>query len=401
MIAEATWALQLAGGLAAGGLASTLAGLAAYARRRYGLVRTPDEVFHARTADGWTLRLLRYFPAPGATPRAEPLILCHGLAANSFSLDLDDRNSLARYLAGRGFDVVLVDLRGNDGSIPPPQRRNPYDDCTFDNHALLDAPAVLRATLEHTGARQAFWVGHSMGGMIGYVLASREPGLAGLVTLASPVEFHADQLLTRMVRLALHYPGDPIPQRRFALALAPLITQDFPPGPDLSALRCHLEVETLRLALANAVTDLPHRILRQFAGWGILERMGDANGAGDYRACFPNVRVPLLCVAGNADRLAPPAAVQPAYDLVGSGDRTWLCLGENGLGPPQCGHGDIVLGRYAPSAVFPRVAHWLEERATRPVRALRARVRSKPRLERPRSVAARADAEPPPWWVHD
>lgn len=385
-----TWVtLHLAGSMASGGVSAGLSGLAAWARRRYPGQRHPDETFYVRTPDGWNLQVIRYLPSGPHRPWAEPIVLCHGLAANSWSVDLDDRSSLARYLAARGFDVFVPDLRGSDGSWPvDPRKRNDY---TFDDHANFDAPVILQAALERSGAAHAFWVGHSMGGMIGYVLASRDNGLAGLVTLASPVEFHADQLLTRLVRLALRVPIDPLPQRRMAMGLAPIITPTFPPIPELSALRYHLELDTLRLALTNAITDMPHRILRQFAGWGLLERMGDADGGGDYRNALPKVKVPLLVVAANADRLAPPSAVQPGFVQAGSDDRTWICLGESPDGPSECGHADIVLGRYAPTQVFPRIAGWLEERATAgPRRILPARRLDVERLRReqmaPRSL---------------
>lgn len=362
MLTETWLTLHLAGALATGGVSAGLTGLAAWARWRYRGRRNPDETFHVRTSDGWNLEVIRYLPSGQHRPYAEPVVVCHGLAANSWSVDLDDRTSLARFLSARGFDVFVPNLRGREGSWPTDSRKR--HDYTFDDHAMLDAPAILRGALERSGARQAFWVGHSMGGMIGYVLASREKGLAGLVTLASPVEFHADQLLTRLVRLALRVPVDPLPQRRLAMGLAPLVTATFPPIPELSALRCHLEIDTMRLALTNAITDLPRGILRQFAGWGLLERMGDADGGGDYRRALSGVSVPLLVIAANADRLAPPAAVQPGFDRAGSLDKSWVCLGEDADGPGQCGHADIVLGRYAPNLVFPRISDWIEQRAT-------------------------------------
>lgn len=368
MIAELWITLDAMGGLARSGLMAGVEAWSGLALRRYAGRRFPDESFRVRTADGWNLPVIRYRPLGLGRRWKEPIILCHGLAATSWSLDLSESASLARYLAAHGFDVFLPDLRGPNPSVlrsGSTGEDGGEEGLTFDEHTGYDAPAILNAVLERTGARRAFWVGHSMGGMIGYVLAARDPRLAGLVTLASPVEFHPDQLLGRLMRLALRLPFDPLPQRQLGLALAPIVTETFPPIPEYSALREHLDLDTLRLVLANGVGDMPQGILRQFAEWGLLERMADAQGNGDYRELLPKVRLPLLVVAANADRLAPPDAVRPGFEHAISGDKSWLCLGGGEGEPELCGHADIVLGRYAPTAVFPKVSGWLEDRATK------------------------------------
>lgn len=350
--------------LTSGSLPAGVVGLAALARARYRLERRPDATLRLRTADGWNLRVLHY--RPRRLPAfAEPVVLCHGFAANSFNLDLDDRHSLARHLAGEGFHAFVPDLRGRAGSWP--DRRARRHDYTFDDHALFDAPTVLDGALAATGARRAFWVGHSMGGMLGYVTAARLPArLAGVVTLGSPARLQVDDELTRLVRLALQLPFDPLPQRLFAQAAAPFATETFPPGPDFSAHRPNMERRTIRYALANVVVDVPRRLLRQFADWAALGEIHGGPGGEAYGDQLRQVRAPLLVVAGNADRLAPPDHVRPGHDLARSDDRTFLVLGdEPATAGRRFGHGDLVLGRDAPELVFPQLARWLADRATR------------------------------------
>ena len=66
----------------------------------------------ARTADGWDLSIVHYGkPAPGR----RPVLLLHGIVTNERNLDFDEKHSLARWLAGHGFDVYAANLRGAGG----------------------------------------------------------------------------------------------------------------------------------------------------------------------------------------------------------------------------------------------------------------------------------------------
>jgi len=362
---EAALALVSGGGAVATGLT----GLAGYARRHFALQRTPDEILTATTLDHWQLRVLHYRPAPNVPSRREPVILCHGLAANSFNLDFDERYSVARYLAARGYHTFVPDLRGREGSWPDASRWKTRHDYSFDDHAGLDVPAVLNLALTNTGAQRAFWIGHSMGGMLGYVLAGRETErIAGLITLGSPTKLRMSHLFGRIVNAALAIPLDPIPQRFFAQALAPLITSRFPILPDISAVRANLETRVLRQALTSVVADMPRRLLRQFTDWAWREEPISMHGGVSYLDAIARVRAPLLCISAAGDRLAPPVDIRPGYDLVRSGDKTWVCLGsgEAGVDPVnghRYGHVDMVLGKDAPEFLFPMLGDWLDARA--------------------------------------
>ncbi len=113
------------------------------------------------TADGVTLVAKRY-----ANPGGIPVILLHGFASNYNTWDVPGR-SLGEYLADRGFDAWLFNLRGHGEwqyQSGPDQGPGDWD---FDTFAVYDIPAMVEKVYRSTGKRP-FWVGHSMGGMLIY-----------------------------------------------------------------------------------------------------------------------------------------------------------------------------------------------------------------------------------------
>ncbi|MEO0325451.1 MAG: alpha/beta fold hydrolase, partial [Myxococcota bacterium] len=81
-----------------------------------------------------------------------PLVLLHGLGASALSW--------APIFRGLALDrrVIVVDLPGHGESAPFP-----------DGFTLAGAGRAVAGLLEALGARDAVWVGHSMGGQIALV----------------------------------------------------------------------------------------------------------------------------------------------------------------------------------------------------------------------------------------
>src|SRR5262249_32492379 len=126
----------------------------------------PDELHRVPTEDGAAIALGRYLPL--AKRRfAEPVILGHGLGANRFNLDMDERYSLARFLARRGFETWVLELRGRGLAGPP-------KDCSFDDQVNYDVPAALNTVLG-AGHKAVTWVGHSKGGLLLYAHLAKNP----------------------------------------------------------------------------------------------------------------------------------------------------------------------------------------------------------------------------------
>lgn len=317
---------------------------------------------------GHHVRLLHYVPE---TPRfREPLILCHGLGANRFNLDFtddgtgSDRLSLARALQRAGFDVWSLELRGRGLARVPAGA-----DWTADDEVKEDVPAALETVLDLTGADRVFWVGHSWGGILQYLLHARchpmADRVAGLVTIASPASLRvqrAGRWMFRAPGLFLARLGLRVPLRllgKLGLVLSWPISW-FGRGflADLKAM----DGRVLRRVFASLADDINPGVVRQGLRWLDEGEFCDLEGVVDELEHYDK---PLLLMVGSHDRICPVASLAQLKDRVATDDVTLRVLGTATGFSSDYGHGTILIGRNAPDEVFPLVRAWLAARATR------------------------------------
>jgi pimeloyl-ACP methyl ester carboxylesterase len=302
----------------------------------------------------------------------EPVIVCHGLAANRFNMDFsndgkgDDRISLARALARSGFDTWVLELRGRGHATVPRGA-----DWSVDDEVREDLPRAIETVLDLTGAPGVLWVGHSKGGILQYLLHADEHPAAGkvrgLVAIGSPGTFAHQKDMSALVGLGRLFArtGWRVPMTFIAKLGIPIA------GPILYIAAKKLPVARsvdapiLRRIMASLAADIAPGVMRQVASWfdngGTITRLD----ATPYDESFIRITAPLLLIAGSDDLLAPPDAVRYAYERAGSADKTYVVMGPKSGARSEYGHGDLVVGKHAPDEVFPKVAAWLEAHAQR------------------------------------
>jgi 3-oxoadipate enol-lactonase len=186
------------------------------------------------------------------------------------------RDSLAA-MAAHGWRAVAIDLPGYGDTSGVP--------------TMAAMAQALADTLAGLDARRVAVVGHSMGGMIAQELQATRSGLAHALVLActSPAFGRAE--------------GDW--QARFvAERLAPLDA-----GRGMAAVAAQLVP-----AMVAPETDAAARERAQ----AVMARVPEATYraalqaivAFDRRAALPAIGVPVLCLAGEHDRTAPPAVME-------------------------------------------------------------------------------------------
>ncbi|HVN83258.1 MAG TPA: alpha/beta fold hydrolase [Candidatus Binatia bacterium] len=315
----------------------------------------------ARTSDGWDLALHHYCGTRADLP---PVILCGGYACNRHFIDFDEDYSLARFLARRGFDAWVLELRGRGYSEPASGRRR--RGWTFDDLVRYDATAAIAHVRARAGDRAPVWIGHSMGGMVMYAAlghdATVRESIAGLVTMASPVAFpSAASSLARTIGgllLAMPLP-EYLPQQNVLSALW-LLASRSPRAAEFGMNPANIDRRAFSAALHRFICNVPRRKLRQFIRWSLTGTFRSGDDAIDYRANLQRITTPVFVIAGASDRLASPEVVGFAYDRIGSTRKQYREFAARHGDHADYGHVDLVFGRRAPEEVFPVVSSWIE-----------------------------------------
>ena len=328
-----------------------------------GSLPLPNTAIHHRvvTADGWSLSLTEYRPAH---PTGRPVLLVHGISANDRNLDLDATHSLARWLASHGRDTFNLSLRGTGTSDgPDPERGRAYG-YTFDTMAREDLPAAIAFVRQATHAPLVDYVGHSMGGMLLYAyLAEGGQGVGAGVTLGSPTRLDFGSRLDPLVLGAVNAMVGK--DSAFATATPARFLLPIQAGLDDGPVArlfynpANVTPATWKELLAVGVDDISGALLIQLSALIRDGRFQSADGKLDYRRDMAKIHVPLLVVAGKADRLGTVMAVKDGYRALG-GPKEWLLLGEENGFAHDYGLMDMVLGERASVELWPRVLDFLD-----------------------------------------
>jgi pimeloyl-ACP methyl ester carboxylesterase len=350
----------------AAAVALALLGTGAYllaVRAHYRLRSPRPACTRVSCPDGY--RIAVHHRAPAVRRFQEPVLLCHGLAASHLNFDFDPPHSVAHAFAEAGFEVFSVDWRGAGASRPVRWwRRFRFD---VDDLISQDAPTLLGHALERTGARQAFWVGHSLGALVGYGLLGgpQAPRLRGLCALGAPVFFQVGGWPARLMQLGVWLAWPLAFRQRWAsIGLAPFLGHLTLPLTETLINPKAIAPSVLRKVYANLVSSMGYRLLRQLAEWSRHDVFRSRDGGVDYRARLREVTTPVLVLGGSQDALATPRSVLGQAELLGSPDKTVMLFGRENGDALDYGHGDLVFGEGAPAEVYPRIITWVRERAT-------------------------------------
>lgn len=111
------------------------------------------------------IELIQYTPTTKKV-HAKPLLICPPWINRFYILDLQQQNSLVKYLVDQGFQVFLVSWKNPDPS---------YKNVGFDNYITDGLFAALEATLDISGEKDCNAIGYCIGGtMLSIALAIME-----------------------------------------------------------------------------------------------------------------------------------------------------------------------------------------------------------------------------------
>jgi pimeloyl-ACP methyl ester carboxylesterase len=357
------------------------------------------EIYDARTRDGWVLQISRYRPVAQAWEQPilrEPLLLVPGWSQNRHAFTCA---SFVKRLLVYGADCHILELRGHGRSsrelqqelCAKEERPLPKDidwDWDIDSYLLEDVPAAVQAVKERTRRDKLFYLGNSMGGILGYGYAGCHRDLAGLITIGAPSDIGRGFLLIRAAALfgpailgplidalcaaatgfssarhgaahALrrlgagflnrvaeviaprggsphdvrfsHVPVDAI-LRQLARVSTPgnlrryeLIARHF--GSLLNPAR--VTAEEFRWLLSEGGEKEPRRVVEQFARWIRRDEMKCYRTGYDYKANFKNIDCPMAVLFGDLDKIASAKSTSSIYRKARSEYLLWRPVKDN------------------------------------------------------------------------
>ncbi len=255
--------------------------------------------------------------------RGPATLLAHGTMSDSTAIA-----DLGHKLQQEGMDCWLLDWGGQGKSAAAQKRQN------FEAPALLDVPAAIEAVRQHTGQDKITWVSHSGGGLLPLMYLARHPKaqehIQALVTMGAQA---TDAGKTTSHRLRAH--------------VLKVVTQTFGYTP--------------KAILPPGCLSEPTALLAQWSTWNLAGRWLGADGF-DYLPALAQIHIPLLCIAGGADDIAPATGCRRLFDAIGSHDKTWvLCAKSKGFSK-DFHHGSLVRGGSARREIDPILIEWLKPR---------------------------------------
>ncbi|MEZ4466930.1 MAG: hypothetical protein R3F43_21400 [bacterium] len=302
------------------------------------------------------------WPACGRRPRGpargEPVVCFPGLACNGPHLRLRRRAQPGPPPGGSR--LRCVDRRSPKGTGAS-ARRLLQARLWWVSRLRRSRRAGRRAACPGvTGHTQVLWVGHSMGGLVGY--RRRPPPrlgdcLAGVVALGNPADFsphrsalgplHTFFVLDRFLR------GWPVVRLgRLCNLLAPLAGR-CGPGPRRSSCSRPPPPRMLRHFMVEVVEDVPRQLLDEFAD-NVVRAIGfDGRPARDGQAALAASAVPVLASPALMTASAPAALGGGGRAPGGLRGRDGVLVGhDEGMGSAL----DLVVRGGGPRVIYPRVA---------------------------------------------
>ncbi|KAG5865621.1 hypothetical protein JTB14_010371 [Gonioctena quinquepunctata] len=146
----------------------------------------PVESHFVTTPDGYILNIHRIPQGITGKKNGRIALFAHGiLCSSSDFVLLGSGNSLGYILADEGYDVWLINMRGNTYSrnhtTLNPDTDAEFWDFTWHEMGTVDIPTVIDYILEQTGADGVYFVGYSQGSTVFFVMASIDPEYNGKV----------------------------------------------------------------------------------------------------------------------------------------------------------------------------------------------------------------------------
>ncbi|GMT01710.1 hypothetical protein PENTCL1PPCAC_23884, partial [Pristionchus entomophagus] len=144
----------------------------------------PAESYDVVTEDGYILDLYRIphgrYSEANSTCLRPAILMVHGLGVSASQYFLNPpESSPAFILADQGFDIFLLNLRGTTygkrHKTLTPGFGSKFWQYTVDEISKYDTTAAIDKVLEVTGQKSTYWIGNSLGTLLGFMTLADHP----------------------------------------------------------------------------------------------------------------------------------------------------------------------------------------------------------------------------------
>ncbi len=269
-------------------------------------------------------------------PAGIPVLMIHGAIENGKIFHSRSGKGLGPWLASRGFDVFVADLRGHGESTPHVSRYTAYGQTEI---VLEELPAIVEALIARRGRVRQAWVAHSWGGVLLNAFLARFPEYAPLVS--SAVYFGSKRRVRAMT-------GESLLKVWLIWELV---------CPIVAAVAGYLPAA--RMGIGS--DDESRRYLMQCLRWVRESRWVDPADGFDYGEALRRVEMPpIWYIAAAADgALGHPDDVRAFMESSGTAKARFTVLSREAGNMHNYDHIDMLTHADATRDHFPAVAEWL------------------------------------------
>lgn len=304
-----------------------------------------------------------------------PILLVPPLGVSAWIFDLLQERSLVKYLLAHGYTVFLVDWGEPDRS---------HAHLSLENYVLEWLPEAVAAAKAFSesivGTREISMLGYCMGGLLTLMHAANaeDPEIKNIVTVASPIDFHASNRHGKLMKLISRPLNDFSRMTRFSLSqLNPLIFHTS--GEKLSWLfkltnplsnvtsyfdllinmadKDYVATHMTMSRWFNEMLDYPGATMQNILAkmWLDNQMAKGYVGLGVNTVDLSAVTANFLALAGSNDRIVGIRAARRVLDIISSQDRSFEVV--------PGGHAGVFAGGSAPKNTWKSIVTWLERRS--------------------------------------
>jgi predicted alpha/beta hydrolase len=291
------------------------------------------EDVEVHTSDG---RVLRATVREPESALAGVAVLAHAMFARRGEFERPQGAGLAPFLAARGWRTIAFDFRGHGESGPGAAEGASH---AYEDLVVHDLPAVVACARDRAAGARVVVVGHSLGGHV--AAASQGTGRLGADAIAM---FGANVWLRAFEPSLARWAA----KHAIARMLDEVCTR-----------RGYFPARALRLGSDDEPTPYMRHISRAVRG----DQWGSEDGREDYARALENVRVPVLAIASDADKINCHADCAARFVARVSGPWTFERIRKSDDGGPPPGHMEMVTTPGA-SSVWARMERWMRDAVT-------------------------------------